>query len=57
MTDEPQSGDEAAAIPVVLWDRDGDFDLSPWYEYHVDATPGSMDDAVEWIEKKTAAKA
>jgi nucleoside 2-deoxyribosyltransferase len=43
-------------IPVVLWDRDGDFDLSPWYKYHVDAALGSMDDAVEWIEEKHAAE-
>jgi len=43
-------------IPVVLWGRDGDFDLSPWYKYHVDFALGSMDDAVEWIEKKYAAE-
>jgi hypothetical protein len=43
-------------IPVVLWDRDGDFDLSPWYKYHVDAVLGSMDDAVGWIEEKYAAE-
>jgi hypothetical protein len=43
-------------IPVVLWDREGDFDLSPWYKYHVDASLGSMDDAAEWIEEKHAAE-
>jgi hypothetical protein len=41
---------------VVLWDREGDFDLSPWYRYHVDAALGSMDDAAEWIEGKYAAE-
>lgn len=41
-------------IPVILWGREGGFDLSPWYKYHTDAVLGSMDAAADWIEQKTA---